>query len=1037
MRFIRILILLALWLPCLRAGAQQPDTYTFSHLCMEDGLAGNHISGILQDKKGFIWIAGTALQRYDGEHFLTITNFDRLPGSMYYEDIALFEDRLGRIWIGTPDNIRMYDPVTASVRAVPIEEGLLFAGNVGCHAILQDRNGVIWTTTRAGLLMLDSNTNKFRKAPGIPDSIRSQLNSAILEDHEGRLWLSGANSLYLYSANRKEVYSAHHNPARLTALNVRQSIKKLYQDSRHRIWMASRGSKELFAWHPDNNFLRSYHFKGQENDSDQVYDISEDLQGRIWTAMREKGLYRHNDARDTFDLNIPGNNADPLGLHFNYESNCLLHDRDGHLWVGTDRGINMMSLHNQSFTRLDYRRGFPDSEVTGIYRAANGDAYIGYWGKGFVWLRPNLQLQQHFTYQPGGRGGIPEARGQVWSFAGLRNGRILIGQENGFISEFDPSTRRFRHFQPKGLFDQTVLTIAPEKDSVIWLGIYKHGLARWDPQQNTVENYPQLLQFIQRNTSVMAVVPQADSVLWLASTSGGLLRFHKKSGLVKKQVMFRHHNDTVRNITSLLRYNDSLLVAGTDHGIFFYNLRSDTWEAQDINGEHFDEWILSMHRAAEGEAIWFTTPYGFYRLNGKNRTFSAFVQNDDIIDNHRRVRRNIAILENGHLLVGASDHAVSFSPLHLQEKPAPPDVTIVEMRVMNQLVNTDSVVGSQRAIVLPHDRNFISISFKSLQYHNENARYYYKLEGVDADWLPAESLLIARYTDLSPGRYTFRVKSMNTAGIFSRNTTFVNIVIQPAFWQTWWFRALCILLLLGLIYAYFRFRLYLVKKEAKNRAAFREELAQLEMKALRAQMNPHFIFNALNSIQTFMMKNQTEQALAYLSRFARLIRNVLDTSQLNNISITRECSMLENYLELEKLRLDNKFDYTITVDPQLDSDFVEIPAMVLQPFVENAIWHGLLHMEDRGLLNIAFIKENGRIHVTVTDNGIGRDAATSIKQFSHPTHVSRGLQITKDRLQIYNSRFNLDASFDIEDLQNGTGKAAGTRVNLWFPLQED
>jgi ligand-binding sensor domain-containing protein/two-component sensor histidine kinase len=1036
MRLTRILVLLAACLPGFIARAQQPDTYTFSHLCIEDGLAGNHISSIIQDRKGFIWIAGTALQRYDGERFLTITNFDRLPGSMYYEDIALHEDRQGRIWIGTPDNIRLYDPVTAKVSVVPIEDGLLFAGNVGCHAIIQDGQGIIWTTTSAGLLMLDSAANRFRKAPGLPDSIRAQMNSAIVEDYTGRLWLSGANGLYVYSSDRKEIYSKHHNPHRISALSMPHSAKDIFEDSRHRIWIASRGSKELYAWNPATNQMRSYFFRHQGQDSDQVYDISEDLQGHIWTAMQANGLYRYNAARDTFDLRIAGNNADPLGLHFNYESNCLLHDRDGHLWVGTDRGINMMSLHNQSFTRLDYRRKFPDGEVTGVYRAPDGDAYIGYWGKGFAWLSPDLELRQHFTYSANGNG-IPEARGQVWSFAGLPNGRVLIGQENGYISEFDPQRRRFNHFRPRGLFDQTILTICPEQDTAIWLGIYKHGLARWNPVQNTVTNYPQLLHFIQRNTSVMAIVPQADSLLWLASSSGGLLGFNKERGRVEKQVLFRSPNDTVRNITALLRYNDSLLVAGTDHGIFFYNLSAGTWEAQHINGDHFDEWILSMHRASEGEAIWFTTPYGFYRLNGKNRTFSAFVQNDDIIDNQRRVRRSIAILKNGHLLVGASDHAVSFSPLNLQEKPAPPDVTIVEMRVMNQLVNTDSVVGTQRAIILPHDRNFISITFKSLQYHNENARYYFKLDGVDADWLPAESLLVARYTDLSPGRYTFRVKSMNTAGIFSRNTTYFHIEVQPAFWQTWWFRSLCILLLLGLIYAYFRFRLYLVKKEAKNRAAFREELAQLEMKALRAQMNPHFIFNALNSIQTFMMKNQTEQALAYLSRFARLIRNVLDTSQLNNISITRECSMLENYLELEKLRLDNKFDYEISVDPALDSDFVEIPAMVLQPFVENAIWHGLLHKKGKGLLRICFIRKNGQIHVTIEDNGIGREAATSIKQQSHPTHVSRGLQITKDRLQIYNSRFNLDASFDIDDREDEHGGVSGTRVNLWFPLQED
>src|SRR5690606_2555124 len=131
--------------------------------------------------------------------------------------------------------------------------------------------------------------------------------------------------------------------------------------------------------------------------------------------------------------------------------------------------------------------------------------------------------------------------------------------------------------------------------------------------------------------------------------------------------------------------------------------------------------------------------------------------------------------------------------------------------------------------------------------------------------------------------------------------------------------------------------------------------------------------------------------------------------QLNNISIARETGMLENYMELEKLRLADQFDYRIIIDPSLNSDFVEIPAMVIQPFVENAIWHGLLHKDGRGLLTIEFVRKENRIHCIIEDNGIGRKAATAFRQQSHPGHISRGLQITKDRLQLYNSRFNMDA----------------------------
>lgn len=1043
----KILIFVAAILLHLPAFAQgQHNAYTFQHLCIEDGLAGNHVSAILQDRKGFIWIASTALQRYDGKHLITISNFDRLPGSIYYENIALYEDRASRIWMGTPDNIRVYDPLTAKVKVIQLAEGLTIPGSLSCHDITQDHHGVIWATSSLGLLQLDEQTNRFKIPSGIPDSIRQQMKGALLEDSFGRLWISGKYGLYILSNNRKEVYSHHNNPLKIAALDIGASAKKLYEDSKKRMWIGSRGYNHLFVYNPDSNSLKQYQFKlsekVKEDPFDQVYDMASDILGNIWVAVEHEGLYRYNEKLDSFNLHIPGNKQDELGLHYDYETNCLLNDRDGHLWVGTDRGINIMSLHNETFSRYDHRTRFagsdlklPSSEVTGTFTASNGDVYIGYWGKGFAWLDPHLHLKAHYPYDPNGNG-ITDDHGLAWSFAEMPNGHILVGQENGYVTEFDPLSRKFMHHRPPAFEDETVLTMLPENDSTVWVGLYLHGIVRWNPQQNKVTRYPQLVKLARRYTAVMAIVPQGEDLLWLATTYGGIMRFNKRTGLVEKNVMFRHNEDTVRNIASMLRYNDSILLAGTDHGLYFYNHVRDTWTAQAINAIHFDEWILNM-QSAGGEDIWLTTPYGFYRLNGATRTLTAFVQNDDIIDNHRRVRRSITKLQNGQLLVGASDHFISFSISHLQVKPPPPDVTIVNFEVLDSAIIVDSLVGTQFPLILTHDQNFISIEFKSLQYHTEKTRYYYQLEGVDADWVPAENLLVARYTKLPPGDYIFHVKSMNMAGVFSRNTTSLHINVLPAFWQTWWFRALCILAVLAMIYGYFRYRLYTVKKEAKNRAAFREELAQMEMKALRAQMNPHFIFNSLNSIQTFMMKNETEQALSYLSRFARLIRNVLDHSQLNNITIVRETEMLENYLELERLRLNDQFDYKIVIDPLLDKDFLEIPAMVIQPFAENAIWHGLLHKKEKGLLTIAFIRKENKIHCIIEDDGVGREAAMVLKQQSHPTHISRGVQITKDRLQIYNSRYNMDAFFDIEDLKDATGKATGTRINLWFPLLED
>lgn len=1024
---------------------QSPNAYTFKHLTMQDGLASNHVSAIIQDRKGFIWIASTALQRYDGSNFITIADYNRVPGSIYYEDICLVEDRKGRIWAGTPDNIRMYDPESAREQVVPLDKGIASIEGLSCYNIIEDHEGQIWATTGAGLLRYDVHRHMFGRPAGLPDSIGMQMQSALAEDRYGNLWISGLKGIYIFSKNRNTIYSRHHNPHHLAALNIPASAKKILSDDRGQVWVAARNSR-LYRYDTAGNTLHEYTFKHPEkaNTIIRPYDIVPDMEHNIWTGTERAGIFKYDSTADQFTEQIMGNNKDELGLHYDYEVNCFLNDRDGHLWIGTDRGVNILSRHSQSFTRLDHRSNvnnhhtqLPRAEVTDIFQSRAGNVFIGYWGQGLAWLDRNFQLKKLFQYnEKDPQHSLGEEHGLVWSIAELPGGNIAIGQENGTISVLDPRKGTFTHHKPRELGDQTVLAILPDNDSTVWLGLYKLGLARWNPQTGQVRQYESILEQIHRTSSVMDIAPQGDSLLWLATSTGGVLVFDKKRETVRRHILFWQNGfDTIRNISCLYPVNDTIMLAGTDHGLFFYNDKTAGYEPLKINDTFFDEWVLSMEGNSNG--IWLTTQYGFYRFDPIRRTLTSFVQNDDIIDNNRKVRRRIALLADGRMMTGASDHVMAFDPSRLVASPPPPDVTITGFRVLDNTIIIDSLLSDQKPIKLNYRQNFISIEFKSLQYHQERLRYFYKLDGVDERWVNAQGLLTARYTSLSPGSYTFQVRSVNTAGIFSQNMTTLHIVVEPAFWQTWWFRLLVVLFILSLVFGYFQARLYLVKREEKERANFQQQIAQLEMKALRAQMNPHFIFNSLNSIQTFMMKNETEQALSYLSRFARLIRNVLDHSQLNTIPIGKELEMLENYLELEKLRLADQFDYKVVTGPDVDVDYVEIPSMIIQPFLENAIWHGLLHKSNRGLLTLSFHIVDEQLRCTIEDNGIGRNAAAGIKQHNGQKHASKGLQITRDRLSLYNSRYGMNASFEIEDLKNENGEPVGTRVNLWLPLIED
>jgi len=216
----------------------------------------------------------------------------------------------------------------------------------------------------------------------------------------------------------------------------------------------------------------------------------------------------------------------------------------------------------------------------------------------------------------------------------------------------------------------------------------------------------------------------------------------------------------------------------------------------------------------------------------------------------------------------------------------------------------------------------------------------------------------------------------------------------------------------------------------------RKQLFEFEQKALQLQMNPHFIFNSLNSIQSFILNNNTDKAVNYLSKFSKLMRMILANSREQEISLQDEIRSLNYYLELEKLRFDNKFEYVIQVDKNIDKEFIAIPPMILQPFVENAILHGINHLKEKGNLTITFNINNKNLICMIEDNGVGRRRAAEIEQSSGLGHKPRGMTIINERINLINKQ-NIDKIIiNIFDKENMDGKSLGTKVEIMLPLKE-
>ena len=226
-----------------------------------------------------------------------------------------------------------------------------------------------------------------------------------------------------------------------------------------------------------------------------------------------------------------------------------------------------------------------------------------------------------------------------------------------------------------------------------------------------------------------------------------------------------------------------------------------------------------------------------------------------------------------------------------------------------------------------------------------------------------------------------------------------------------------------------------MRKQEQQKAKTEKELLELEAKALRAQMNPHFIFNCLNSIKALMQEGETEKGVKYLTTFSKLIRTLFNNADKKEISLYDEIETCKFYLQLEAMRFDAAFNYTINTDPEIDLKSVNIPALIIQPFIENAIWHGIVPGGTGGNIRLDVGRNNGYVDIIVEDDGIGREVSRQNKSATRATHDSKGVSLTQSRLELDNLLKQRNAKFEIIDKKDEMGNALGTKVII--KIQEE
>jgi hypothetical protein len=441
--------------------------------------------------------------------------------------------------------------------------------------------------------------------------------------------------------------------------------------------------------------------------------------------------------------------------------------------------------------------------------------------------------------------------------------------------------------------------------------------------------------------------------------------------------------------------------------------------------------IFSVTCADDG-LIWLATNAGMASFNPNTHEVRNYAQRDGLINasfNDRVMQRTV----DGMIYVGGKNGLDYFHPARLRTNVTAPKMRLTGVSLINEGV-AHSYPHQTANLKLSHKDDLIAIEFSGMHYSDQaNVRYAYRLEPLHENWIDLGHEHKVLFSNLKPGSYTFHARATTSDGIVSAEDLALPIEVTPPFFQTIWFRFLVFCLILAFVIGYIRYRERVVQRKEHEEAEVSRKLMELEKRALQAQMNPHFIYNSMNSIQQFILMHDTEGAMKYLTRFSRILRTVLNMSSQSRIPLYEEIKLIEDYIELESMRFPNKFTYEIEVSPELNIHAVEIPPFFIQPQVENAIRHGLLRKSTPGHLRIELSKAADNLLITVQDNGIGREASREGKFNEVNKHESKGLGIIEERLRYLHSP-NGHHPFRIIDLYDAQHQATGTRVEILLPI---
>jgi sensor histidine kinase YesM len=1026
--------------------AQQNNDYYFQKLNTLNGLSSDHVQCIFRDSHGYVWIGtNNGFNRYDSRNIKIYHHDADNSHSIPRDDIQhIAADHNGILWLGADYGLIEFNPITEQFNYYCYDANnpkSLKSDHVPIPFV--DSKNKLWVSTEKGLFVFDRKNHNFETA-GIqsmdPETKKHYpvLIWNLLEDKNYIFWGIGEAGLYRFDPSKSEL-KVFPPPN-----NGHGAIADILIDHDGYFWVVQ-GSHALCLFHPEKGQYELISLT-DVNRTIGFGKICErkDPSGEYWlTISTDGGLVLFN-YRSGENILVHHDPANPYSLTDN-ATYYIYSDQDNILWIGTIKGLNILDNNDQLFHAKTIVQGnsFKDRRVKGFIETIHEDPDLKmisfWWGKGMgIYSKDWKPIRFYLNIPPSDQS--LEARDIFGIYRDYR-GIYWISTDNGLV-KFDLKNNSFKVFMPPDVSKMLVSSpkffreIVPFDNTSFYVrskifGIYKFDFVKEKFVQHLTHNKDDSTSLPSNN--LRAVIKDADSRLIILSVDEGIFIYNSRNNTYE---IYNHDTDVSINEALHNLYVDpslsgKILWANSAHGLLKFDLVKNKFELFNSRNGLANDFLISNEVDNRGN-VWVAHNAGISKFDTGSRRFTNYSENYGLT--FRDLGNNMKEMADGNIYIGDQDRFIYFNPSQFRNNQKIPQVHINSVQVLNEpfIIRIDSNT-QKKSMTLAYDQELITVNFSVLNFsHSKENGFYYRLD-FDSMWhkLNEGSVNLVR---LSPGKYVLYVTGSNDSGIMNPAGDSLYINILPPYYRTWWFM---LLLVMGVIFLIFEFRrrgIKRIKREEKLKTEFNKQLAQAETKALRAQMNPHFIFNSLNSINSFVMDQKHEIASDYLIKFSKLIRLILDNSRSETISIDKELETLKLYVLLESARFDNKFKCVYLIAEDVNTNTIMIPPMLLQPFVENAIWHGLMQKETDGTITIEIKQQKEEfLNISITDDGIGREKAAELKSKS-ATHKSQGLKVTSQRIEMMNKLNSKGAQVQIIDLKDDQGHATGTRVELIIPF---